>query len=344
MKPLARYAALNGYVDLSRSLGLDPGPLMRQMGLDPAGLSVQDRWIPAAAVARLLERSAAISGHEDFGLRLAEFRRLSNLGPLSLVIREEPDVRSALRVLGRYEHTYNEALRTRLSEADGTATIRVVLELGEQVDVRQSEELAVAVVHRLLCGFLGPRWKPMAVCFAHRPPADPATHRKAFGSALIFDHQFTGITFPANDLDAPNKMSDPLLRPYTQQVLDSLEPPKDATTADRVREVIELLLPTGRCSIEQVARSLGVDRRTIHRRLTDSAESYSSILNDTRVDLARRMVENRRYSLTEIADLLSFSAPSNFSRWFRAQFGCSPQVWRNARQQRHRTQVISSGP
>ena len=94
MKPLARYAALNGYADLSRSLGTDPSELLRRCGLDPAGLALPDRWVPAVAVATLLERSAQASGQDDFGLRLAERRRFSNLGPLSLVIREEPDVRS----------------------------------------------------------------------------------------------------------------------------------------------------------------------------------------------------------------------------------------------------------
>ncbi|MFE1821207.1 AraC family transcriptional regulator [Streptomyces anulatus] len=332
MKPLARYAALNGYVDLCRSLGIDPAQLMRGAGLDPASLGLQDRWIPAAAVARLLEQSAAASGHQDFGLRLAESRRFSNLGPLSLVIREEPDVRSALRVLVRYEHMYNEALRLRLSLANGAATIRVGLELGEPAETRQSVELAVSVVHRLLHGFLGPHWRPLAVCFTHRPPEDPATHRCAFESAVTFDHDFSGMVFAATDLNEPNRMSDPLLRPYAQQILEGFEPSKDAAVLDRVRELVELLLPTGRCSIEQVARSFGVDRRTIHRHLADCGETFSSVLNSTRVDLAERMVDGRRYSLTEIAELLSFSAPGNFSRWFRTQFGCTPSQWRTRRQ------------
>ncbi|MEU9930311.1 AraC family transcriptional regulator [Streptomyces anulatus] len=113
---------------------------------------------------------------------------------------------------------------------------------------------------------------------------------------------------------------------------DGDEPSKDAAVLDRVRELVELLLPTGRCSIEQVARSFGVDRRTIHRHPATAARPFSSVVNSTRVDLAERMVDGRRYSLTEIAELLSFSAPSNFSRWFRTQFGCTPSQWRTRRQ------------
>ncbi|WP_326734707.1 AraC family transcriptional regulator [Streptomyces sp. NBC_01022] len=327
MKPQSRYASLSGYLDLSRSAGIDPARLMRANGLDPASMSLQDRWLPSAAVIRLLEESAAESGRQDFGLRLGELRRFSNLGPLSLVIREEPDVRSALQVLIRYEHVYNEALRLHLSEANGSAVIRVRLEPGEHMETRQSVELAVNVLHRLLRGFLAPHWQPLAVCFTHGPPDDPSTHQRIFGPAVTFDHAFTGIAFEAADLNAPNRMSDPQLLAYALQFLDGLEPAKDTTVLERVRELIELLLPTGRCSMEQVARSLGVDRRTVHRQLALHGQTFTSVLNDTRAELAVRLLESRRYSQTEVAELLSFSAPSNFSRWFRTRFGCAPSHW-----------------
>lgn len=332
MKPLARYAALDGYADLCQSLGIDYPPLVREAGLDPASLSLLDRRVPAVAVATLLERSAAVAGCQDFGLRLAEFRRFSSLGPLSLVIREEPDVRSVLRILAGYVHAYNEALRIRLSEEGERATLRVELDFGEPVRSRQSLDLAVAVLHRLLRGFLGSRWSPLTVCFEYQRPDDPVSHRRIFGRVLRFDQEFTGITFPASDLNAANRKSDPVLRRYTQQVLHSLEAPRDATVVDRVRELIEVLLPTGRCSVDQVASSLGVTRRSIHRRLADAGETYSSLLDAVRVDLAKRMVGSVRYSLTEIADVLGFSAPSNFSRWFRSRFGCSPSRWRDGQQ------------
>ena len=329
-KPLARYAALSGYGVLSYSLGLDWAPLMRSVGLDPAGLAVQDRWIPAAAVARLLEISAAASRREDFGVRLAEFRRLANLGPLTLVLREEPDVRSVLQMLISYEQTYNQAINICLSEAEGLAVIRVDLELGEPVDTRQATDLAVGALHHIHRRLHGRAWQPLSVCFSHPAPADITSYLRIFGSVVQFQHAFAGIVLRASDLAAPNKMADPLLRPYAHQFLDSITPPPstDVTTVTRVRELIEMLLPTGRCSIVQVARSLGVDRRTLHRRLADSGETFSSLLNAVRAELAELLVPNPRRSLSEITENLGFSESSAFSRWFRGQFGCSPTEWR----------------
>src|SRR3954454_4615099 len=94
VRPCVRCATLDGYVGLARSCGLDPARLMAGVGLGvaplaaspkwmaAAALAVPDKWIPAADVARLLERSASASRLEDFGLRLAALRRLATLGPL----------------------------------------------------------------------------------------------------------------------------------------------------------------------------------------------------------------------------------------------------------------------
>ncbi|WP_331769597.1 AraC family transcriptional regulator (plasmid) [Embleya sp. NBC_00888] len=328
MKPLVRTAALNGYVELSRSLGLDPNALMKCVGLDAADLAVQDRWIAGTAAVRLLELSAAVSGHEDFGLLMAELRRFANLGPISLAAREEPDVRNALGLLLRHEHMYNEVLHARLSEGNGLATLKVELRLGEPAPARQATELAVGAFHRILRAFLDDRWQPLSVWFAHGPPADSATHRRVFGPVVEFGREFDGIVFYADRLDAPNAMSDPLLRAYARQYFESIAPPTEPNVTDRVRELIEVLLPTGRCSVEQIARSLGVDRRSVHRQLARSGHTFSSLLDTTRAQLAERFVAGPNRSLTEISDLLGFSSLSAFSRWFRTRFGCSPRQWR----------------
>ncbi|MFF3732005.1 AraC family transcriptional regulator [Streptomyces sp. NPDC002476] len=328
MKPLVRNAALNNYVEVSQSLGIDARALMKRVGLDPVGLAVQDRWIPGTAVTQLLELSAEASRRGDFGLLLAERRSFSNLGPISLVLRDEPDVRSVLELLVRHEHMYNEMLRSRLSGANGLATLKVSLELGEAMAARQATELAVGAFHGVLRSFLGARWQPLSVCFTHEAPPDPGTHRRLFGPVVEFNREFNGIVFYAGDLEAPNPMSDPLLRTYARQYVESIAVAKDTTVLDRVRELIEVLLPTGRCSIEQVADSLGIDRRTIHRHLAASGETFSAVLNATRAQLAEQLVANPRRSFTEISGLLGFSAPSAFSRWFRERFGCSPRQWR----------------
>jgi AraC-like DNA-binding protein len=332
MKPTARYAALSGYIELSQSLGIDPVRLMRASGLDPSLLAFQDTRIPAAAAVALLEDSAAASGCDDFGVRLAELRQFSNLGPLSLVLREEPDVRSALELLIRYEHTYNEAMRLRMTERNELAVFFIGFDFGEEMACRQALELATGVVHGILRELLGCDWHPVSVCFSHDAPVDCAVHERFFGVAPQFGHPFNGLVLYGSDLAAANRMADPNLRTYAQQFLRSLAAPRDLSTRDRVRELIKLFLPAGRCSQSQIARELQMDRRTLHRHLGEHGETFSTLLDEVRAELAEQyLVNGGRYSLSDISQLLGFAAPSGFSRWFRQEYGCSPSEWRATR-------------
>ena len=327
MTPSLRYASLSGYIDLAHSLDLDPASLMSEVGLDPAGLAVPDRWIPAIAVCRLLELSAQRSGCEDFCLRLAEFRRLSTLGPLSLALGQEPSLRDALDLLLRYEHTYNEAIRMRLSEEGGLATIRLWFELGEPVATQQAEDLAVAALLGIIRALIGKPWEPLSTCLSHRPPADPEVFARRLGGRIHCEHDFTGIVMYARDLDVAradlqsSRHADP-------DVLRSLAGASHGGVSDRVKELVEVLLPTGRCAVAEVASTLGVDRRTLHRHLGAEGTTFSAIVEATRAGLAERYLSSSRYPLTEVSQLLGFAAPSGFTRWFGQHFGESPTQWR----------------
>jgi AraC-like DNA-binding protein len=291
-------------------MGLDPDSVLHGVGLSPADLTVPDKWVPAADVARVLDVSAR--------------------GPISVVLREEPDLRSALDLLTRYQQNYNEALHMRVTEADGLATTRLWFEFGEPAPSRQPLELASAVLYGIMRAFLGADWHPLSVCFSHKAPDDLTAYQQMFGARLQFEHEFTGMVFFAKDLDAPNAMSDPMLRAYTQKFLQSLPTPGNATTIERVKELVEMLLPLGRCSMDHIARTLDVDPRTLRRHLADQEQSFSRILHDTRARMAERYMHNERYSLTDISQQLGFAAPSAFTRWFRQQFGSSPRDWRRA--------------
>ena len=80
--------------------------------------------------------------------------------------------------------------------------------------------------------------------------------------------------------------------------------------------------------MQQVARNIGVNTRTLHRHLAERGESFSSIVHSVRAGMAERYLANQRYSLTDVSQLLGFSAPSAFTRWFRQQFHASPTQWR----------------
>lgn len=340
MQPRIRTDTLTGYADLARSWGLDPAALMSQVGLDIADLDVPGRWIPAGPAAWLLEQSAERANCPDFALRIAGLRRLGALGPLSVVLRDEPDLRSAVELLIRYERAYNEALEMRLTEADGLAWAEVWLDFGEPAPSDQALDLVMAALLGIIRALVGTDWEPLSASFARPPPADAGPWHRLFGPRVAFGRRFTGMVLRARDLDAPILTSDASLRPYTREFLRTIvaapEPDGDPGVAD-VAEVVEFLLPLGRTSMEQVSRRLGLGPRGLQRYLADQGLTYSSILHATRARLVERYLPNDRYSLTDVSQLLGFGAPSAFSRWFRQQFGTTPMEWRRTARAGSRT-------
>src|SRR4029077_20427985 len=77
----------------------------------------------------------------------------------------------------------------------------------------------------------------------------------------------------------------------------------------------------GRCSVDKVAQHLGVDRRTVHRHLAQNGETFSSLVDEVRGELAENHLEGNKGRLADVADLLGFSALSALSRWHKRHFG-----------------------
>jgi AraC-like DNA-binding protein len=191
-------------------------------------------------------------------------------------------------------------------------------------------ELALGFIHRSLQQLLGRSWRPQAVWFTHSAPARKDAHRRFFGTNVEFGQDSNAIVCLAGDIDAPVPASDPAMADHARRYLDTLGPRAHATMRDKARECVQALLPSGLCSADRVAKHLGVDRRTLHRHLARDGETFLTLLDSVRAELAVRYIGGGDRSLASVAELLGFSALSAFSRWFRARFGCSVSQWRGS--------------
>jgi AraC-like DNA-binding protein len=108
-----------------------------------------------------------------------------------------------------------------------------------------------------------------------------------------------------------------------------LQVEQDSPLMFEVRKAIYLLLPMGRATIEQIAMAMGMNVRTLQRRLEENEATFSDLINGVRRDLVIRYLENPGYSLGRIADMLGYSMPSSFTRWFISQFDMPPATWRS---------------
>jgi len=77
----------------------------------------------------------------------------------------------------------------------------------------------------------------------------------------------------------------------------------------------------GRLTEEEAASSLGLSRRTLVRRLSDSGTSFRDMLDAELRARARVLLDEEKLSRTQMAKALGFEDPTSFSRACRRWFG-----------------------
>lgn len=330
MVPLAHAAVLKNYLDVSQQLDVNAHHLLSSVGLNLTQLNDTKQRIPVDKAIDLLEQSAQISGCEVFGLRMAEQRQLSDFGEISLLLSYQHTLRDALQTIVRYRNLLNNALAIYIEEVGNTVIIREEVVTTASVYSRQSTELALGITHRLCAALLSQKWKPLSIHFTHSAPSDLAAHKRFFGCALEFGSEFNGIVCTATDLDTTNPQANTAMADHAQRYLDILQNDNESSIIFDIRKSIYLLLPMGRATIDQIAHTHGINVRTLQRRLEASQTSFSDLMNDVRRNLVFRYLKNLNYSLGQVSDILGYSTPSSFTRWFISQFKMAPTTWRNS--------------
>ncbi|MDD2545694.1 MAG: AraC family transcriptional regulator ligand-binding domain-containing protein [Burkholderiaceae bacterium] len=320
MTAYLRAAALTHFEQIATECGLDARALLREVGLPLRCLSEPDLMISASATGQLLALAAERAQEPAFGIRMGASRRLSNLGPLGLVLRDQPTLRAVLGAMVTHVHLHNEAFSFSLVESDDVVYLREETLMEGNAAGRQALELAMTTTFRLLAIFLGEGWRPKRVTFRHAAPANLHWHRRQFGDVLQFGQEFNEIVCHAHDLDVPNPGADPIMARYSQRLLQA-EPGSAQRVTDRVRRLVVLLLPLGHCQAEVVAQHLGMGTRTMANHLAREGTRFQLLVDALRKELIASYLADGARSLSDVAPLLGFSELSALSRWYRRQFG-----------------------
>lgn len=329
-----RSATLSGYLKAAQDVGLDPYATLKKAGLKPECLQSPDLPIARLSFLKLLQISAAASGHHDFGARAAIARGVPDLGPVSLLLREAESIEDALHILLSRLHLHGDGTNMAIDVRASDPFISFRLAAPRSVDTRQGTEFCACGMVQLIRWLIGSTWRPLRVTFAHASPGQTQVQRAFFQAPVWYEQRVSGIAIDQQTLRRRVETSVPFLRRLAKQYLEASLGNEPADFSTRVAEVIARRLPGESCTIEEVAETLGVHRRTLARRLERDGESYSGLLQRARYQIAQQAAADRHLSLTEAAEVTGFQNLSSFSRWFKVTFGRSATQWRQSSLQR----------
>ena len=93
-------------------------------------------------------------------------------------------------------------------------------------------------------------------------------------------------------------------------------------------EVVEKNIDNAEFSTEDFAQQMNMSRSNLHLKLKSlTGESALDFIRKVRFKEACRLLEDGRYSISEISDRVGFSTPSYFATCFKKYMGCLPTEW-----------------
>ena len=272
---------------------------------------------------------------QPVGMELGQAIAPSHLGVLGYLSLSCATVAEALQRFQRYQRLLHDGDTGCLELAP--EGIRLYWENRFGPSTQLSDEVLVMgmVTHlRRLTGI--PNLQPLSLNFTGAPAVAAAAYRQFVQCPVYFNQPQLDLRLPADCLNLPLGHGDPALRQLLEQQAQTLLAvlPKAGDFELRLRQAIVKAIEDGQPNLDQVARTLALSRRTLHRRLQDRGLEFRALLQSARLQLARQYLQQRRLTLTEIALLLGYSEQSAFSRAFRHWSGESPrQYQRRSREQ-----------
>lgn len=218
-------------------------------------------------------------------------------------------------------------------------------------------ETAITMIAQLARHLTGRELRATSVRFDHPRHGFAAELDAFFGCSVVFDAGRDEIAFPAiyldlelphpegalaSDDDAPvsgverSASGLPSEPPVSQPPISAVSPvSQEGIFLPLLRGHMENELKRGDASLARVSSLMGLQPRTLQRRLHDVQTTYQDLLEEIRRGLALQYVGAGSSPLATVARELGFREASAFSRAFRRWTGATPRDYRTMARRRH---------
>ena len=313
---------------LLESLGHNPAEVLQRVDLRTSDLSDPNKRFDYHNADRMLAECVRACRQEDFGLQLGQLSEPWHLGLPGLVVYFAPTVRQALESLSEMLDLHDEAGDASLEVGPEYSRLSfITVEPGVEA-IEVVNDLASAMLCKIMRTLCGPRWKPTAVSIPRHEPTQLSAFNRYFRCPLYFEATELALTFENRWLSHSPSTTD--LSRYRQIKVRAaaLHDRDQKKLIDTLPFAIRRGLLLGKFSAHQIAEHLGMHERTLHRRLTIAGTSFRAELDRARLSFAEQLLEATSMPVRDIATALGYTHTSSFIRAFERWCNLSPSQWR----------------
>ena len=268
------------------------------------------------------------------GLEIAGFMEPEHGGVLAYLALSSENVGELVEQLLRFHPLMWQGFEVGIEQLDGRSrlfwTPQMVTPPALLDVARLAYETGIGCILQLVRILCGASYSPQSVTLLGAEPPKLEPYQAFFGCPVTFSDWTSSITFDRTLLQQPLAARDRVLQRLVQRQANARQ--RAITPGDNFltgfQRALGRALNKGTPSLEQVAADLAMSRATLQRRLQARGLTFQQALDNTRFEMARMYLEDPRVSLAEVAQLLSFSEQSAFTRAFRRWSGRTPGQFR----------------
>jgi AraC-like DNA-binding protein len=336
-------AALNQYLVSARAAGVDPAQGLVHASIDPALADDPEARIPGEQFEDLLIWLIETSADPLFGLHTSQFVQPGSYSVMGYIAMSASTILEALSKVSLYEKLVGDMGVTETLMRDGLIEVRWICRHQRQPARRH-------LIENVLGSWvLYSRWladnqslSPELILLEHAAPDNRRLledYRRIFGCEVRFNQPCSAVLSKPEVLQHRLRQPDPqlhsTLEAHAARKLQSLG--IETTLTQKVRNRILASLNERLPRKEQVAEDLGLNVRTLHRRLQEENTSWQDILDGLRQELARSYLQDTPMTQMEIAERLGYSDIRSFQRSFKRHHDMTPGEYRDSGRDNHKT-------
>jgi AraC-like DNA-binding protein len=313
-----------------KSAGVPVLNLLRRVGLTPEAIADPDERLIVRSQITLLDEAAIAMQDDCLGFTLARDFDPREIGLLYYVMASSQTLGDALKRVARYSQITNEALVVHYREGR-----ELVINLSYAGVPRHSDrhqiEFCMFAVLRICRVLTGQNLVPRHFWIAHRQSGTNSEMTRFAGTGVEFEATTDEFTLNANARELPLIYADPFLNNLLLKYCEAAIADRSGNASQlrtRIENAISSLLPHGRVVVDDIARGLGMSKRTLARKLSDEGLDFTEVLQQLRRDLAVRYLDDPKLNISKIAWLLGFGDVSAFTHAFKRWTGKTPSQMR----------------
>jgi AraC-like DNA-binding protein len=296
------------------------GLLLRGTAIEESVLGQPSADIPASALVALAANITRRHG-ELWALEAGTVWSNSMQGALDVAARTAPTVKEALAAAARFGSVRAPFIRAKLHEATGSIRVEISPAFVMKQPVWRAIALAVGLnIHVLFAQILEDSIEKARLEFPWPPYSGSEQLRSFFSCQVRFNARAFAFDVPKHLCGHPSPFADPRLHAKAVEALQMTGRGNSTSLSKAVESLIAMHLPQ-RLGEENVARLIGMTRRTLVRRLADSGVGFRQLLDGVLRERARAMSAAGLMSRDEMAAELGYADATSFSRACRRWFG-----------------------